>query len=144
MALVWWTVYGAMLGTFIVMVVLMFFPVEEARVEILMAIGAVIGAAAGFVWGCYRAIKAAKISAMQESARKEAEAAEKARKKLKEKTREIINVCIRNKADCEAVTLITYQSDEKMCESMYEIAQMTETCGTVDRMAENMSMKGGD
>lgn len=104
------------------------------------------GAIIGLVYGIYK-IKAA---IDEETARRNAENSEEARKQrvkwadeVKQKTLDLNNTCARNKSSDNPLVSTTYQSSSQMKNIMNELIKIVELQGKVDSIADELSKKGG-
>ena len=91
-----------------------------------------------------------KAAADEETARKNAENSEKARKQrikwadeVKQKALNVNNICERNKTSDKPLVSTTYQASSEMKDIMNELTNVAELQGKVDSIADELSKKGG-
>ena len=104
------------------------------------------GAVIGLIYGIYKM----KAAADEETARRNAENSEEARKqrvkwadKAKQNALNVNNTCERNKSVDKPLVSTTYQASSQMKEIMNELTKAAELQGKVDSIADELSKKGG-
>lgn len=104
------------------------------------------GAVIGLIYGIYKM----KSAADEETARRNAEYSEEARKQrvkwadeAKTKALNVNNICERNKSADKPLVSTTYQASSQMKEIMNELTKVAELQGKVDSIADELSKKGG-
>lgn len=112
----------------------------------LLLICVIGGAIIGLFYGIYKA----KEESDAETARKNAEASEEARKQrvrwageVKQKALNVNNTCSGNKSSNKPLVSTTYKSAAQMTEIMNELTRVAEKQGKVDSLAEELFKKGG-
>jgi len=105
------------------------------------------GAIIGLVYGLYKM----KAAADEETARKNAEYSEKARKQrvkwadeVKQKALNVNNICEKNKVSDKPLVSTTYQASSEMEDIMNELTKVAELQGKVDSIADELAKKDGD
>lgn len=113
------------------------------HVLLFCAIG---GAVIGLIYGIYKM----KAAADEETARRNAENSEEARKQrvkwadeVKQKALNVNNTCERNKSADKPLVSTTYQASSQMKEIINELIKAAELQGKVDSIADELSKKGG-
>lgn len=112
----------------------------------LLLICVIGGAIIGLFYGIYKA----KEESDAETARKNAEASEEARKQrvrwageVKQKALNVNNTCSGNKSSNKPLVSTTYKSAAQMTDILNELTTVTEKQGRIDSLAEELSKKGG-
>lgn len=107
---------------------------------------AIAGAVVGLIYGFYKM----KAAADEETARRNAENSEEARKQrvkwadeAKQNALNVNNTCERNKSADRPLVSTTYQSGSLMKEIINELTKAAELQGKVDSIADELSKKGG-